>query len=327
MAKCTGCGITLQNIDIDNLGYTSNKNNELCERCFKLKNYGKYTSVSLDNKDYLKIINSINKESLIIYTTDILNLAINNINKFNKVLIVVTKKDILPKSIKDEKIINYIKKRYNNIIDVIIVSSNKNYNLDNLYNKIKKYKTSKPTYIIGNTNSGKSTLINKLIDNYSTINTKKTTTSMYPSTTLGELKINLGEITIIDTPGLIDSTSIINYLTTKEIKSITPKKEIKPKSCQIKKGKGSLIIDKFIRIDYETTTDNSLVIYANNNLNIRFSSLKKEKPTIFLKKEFNLISHQDIVIPGLGFIKFVGPIKINIYCQKELKPYSRDNLI
>lgn len=327
MTKCTGCGITLQNIDINNLGYTSNQKNELCERCFKLKNYGKYTSVSLDNKDYLKIINSINKESLIVYTTDILNLAINNINSFNKVLIVVTKKDILPKSIKDEKIINYIKERYHNVIDVIVVSSNKNYNLDTLYNKIKKYKTSKPTYIIGNTNSGKSTLINKLIDNYSTIDTKKTTTSMYPSTTLGELKINLGEITIIDTPGLIDNTSIVNYLTTKEIKSITPKKEIKPKSCQIKTGKGSLIIDKFIRVDYETNTDNSLVIYANNGLDIRFSSLNKEIPTNFTKKEFKLKEHQDIVIPGLGFIKIVKPIKINIYCKEELEPYSRDNLI
>lgn len=327
MTKCIGCGVILQTTNQEELGYTTDIEKELCERCFKLKNYGKYQSVVLTNNDYLKIINSIPKNNLIIYTTDILNLSINNIKEFKKTIIVVTKKDVLPKSIKDEKIINYIKQNYPNVLDVIVISSIKNYNLDNLYNKLKKYNNNKPVYIIGNTNSGKSTLINKLIDNYSTLNNKKVTTSMYPSTTLDKVEINLGEITIIDTPGLIEENNIINKLDSKELKSITPKKEIKPKSCQIKKGTGSIIIDKYIRIDYKTTTNNSFVIYANNGLDIRFSSLKKEINKEFIKKEFNLQEKQDIVIPGLGFIKFVHPIEIDIYFPEYIKPYSRNNLI
>ena len=327
MTKCLGCGVKLQNKSDSYLGYTSNLENKVCERCFKLKNYGKYSSVTLNNEDYLKILNSINNDNLVAYTTDILNLSINNIDKFNKVIIVVTKKDILPKSIKDEKIINYIKNNYKNVIDVILISTIKNYNLDLLYNKLKKYSNNKPIYIVGNTNSGKSTLINKLIDNYSTNNNDKVTTSMYPSTTLDKVEINLGELNIIDTPGLIDNKSIINKLDPSEIKKITPKKEIKPKSCQIKPGKGSLIIDKYIRIDYETLTNNSLVIYASNTLEIRFSSLTNEIDKNFKKTEFNLNTKQDIVIPGLGFIKFVDPIKVSIYCENYIKPYSRDNLI
>ena len=326
MNKCLGCGITLQNKFLDKLGYTTNLDNDLCERCFKLKNYGKYTSVSLNNEDYLKILNSIDKDNLIIYTTDILNLSINNLEKFTKVIIVVTKKDILPKSIKDEKIINYIKKRYSNVLDVVVISSIKNYNLDYLYNKMSKHSNNKPIYIVGNTNSGKSTLINKLINNYSQLENNAVTTSMYPSTTLDKVEINLGDLKLIDTPGLIDEFSIINKLSPLELKQITPKKEIKPKSCQIN-GSGSIIIDKYIRIDYETQKNNSLVIYASNALNIRFSSLKKEIQTNFTKTEFNLNSKQDIVIPGLGFIKFVGPIKVSIYCEDYIKPYQRDNLI
>ena len=150
---------------------------------------------------------------------------------------------------------------------------------------------------------------------------------MYPSTTLDTVKIKLEELTLIDTPGLIDNNNIVNYLASKELKKITPKKEIKPKSCQLKPGKGSLIIDKFVRLDYETTTNNSLVIYANNDLDIRFSSLSKDIAKNFTKTDFNLSEHQDIVIPGLGFIKFVGLIKVSIYCEPNLKPYSRDNLI
>jgi len=327
MNSCLGCGIKLQNEFIDGLGYTSNLENKVCERCFKLKNYGKYSSVVLDNEDYLKIINSINKDNLVVYTTDILNLSINNIDRFNNVIIVVTKKDILPKSIKDDKIINYIKNRYSNVVDVVVISSVKNYNLDYLYNKMKKYCNNNPIYLIGNTNSGKSTLINKLIDNYSKVdNNSKVTTSMYPSTTLDKVEIDLGELKLIDTPGLIDNNSIINTLGSKEIKSITPKKEIKPKSCQIN-GKGSIIIDKYVRIDYETSGNNSLVVYASNALNVRFSSLNREIDNSFVKNEFNLDSNKDIVISGLGFIKFVGPIKVDIYCDKNIRSYQRDNLI
>lgn len=36
--KCTGCGIILQTEDINKEGYTENIDNELCLRCFKLKN-------------------------------------------------------------------------------------------------------------------------------------------------------------------------------------------------------------------------------------------------------------------------------------------------
>ena len=48
---------------------------------------------------------------------------------------------------------------------------------------IKKYKTTKNVYLVGNTNAGKSTLINKIIDNYS-IDKAEITISSMPSTTL-----------------------------------------------------------------------------------------------------------------------------------------------
>ena len=38
--KCKGCGILLQTDNQNKLGYTKDYNNELCDRCFKLKNYG-----------------------------------------------------------------------------------------------------------------------------------------------------------------------------------------------------------------------------------------------------------------------------------------------
>ena len=76
--KCTGCGITLQTEDINKEGYTENIDNELCLRCFKLKNYGEYKAVTLNNKDYNDILNSIPKDALVVYLTSLLNIVTKN---------------------------------------------------------------------------------------------------------------------------------------------------------------------------------------------------------------------------------------------------------
>ena len=108
MNKCLGCGVVLQNENPEALGYVS-KEHSLCKRCFRLKHYNEYEQVAKTNDEYLKIINSIDDNSLVVYVTSILNLNITNLEKFKNVFLVVTKKDILPKSIKDEKIISYLK--------------------------------------------------------------------------------------------------------------------------------------------------------------------------------------------------------------------------
>ena len=133
--KCTGCGSTIQDTDANKLGYVEDINNNLCTRCFKLKYYGEYQSVNLNNDDYEKIISTIPDNSLVVYITSLLNINLDYINNFKNVLIVLTKKDLLPKSIKDYKLINYIKEHIDNYLDIEVVSSLKNYNLDSLLNK------------------------------------------------------------------------------------------------------------------------------------------------------------------------------------------------
>ena len=56
--KCIGCGIPLQTKYKHIEGYVEDINKEICERCFKLKYYGEYKEVTLDNKDYQNILNS-----------------------------------------------------------------------------------------------------------------------------------------------------------------------------------------------------------------------------------------------------------------------------
>jgi ribosome biogenesis GTPase A len=325
MSKCIGCGIELQNNDKTKLGYTTNIEKSLCERCFRIENYGEYKKVTKDNNEYINILKEINKtKDLVVLVLDIFNLT-ENINVIkenisNDILLVITKRDILPKSVHDEKLIEYIKNYNLKIKDQVVISSYKNYNFDELYEKINNYKKSKNVYVIGFTNAGKSTMINKLIYNYSD-NDTKITTSIMPSTTLDKIEINLNEnLTIIDTPGLLCEKSFYDILEGKDLKKIIPKKEIKPISYQIKE-KQYIVIDKYAIIEAENI---NMVLFMSNSLNIkRFY----KKPETKLKERNIKIDNNDLVINGLGFIKCVGKSNIKIYTYDEISVTTRKNLI
>ena len=72
--KCLGCGVVLQTTQIEKEGYVDNIDKNICERCFKLKNYGQYQEVSLDNETYKQILSEIPQDSLVVYLTSLLNI-------------------------------------------------------------------------------------------------------------------------------------------------------------------------------------------------------------------------------------------------------------
>lgn len=322
MNKCIGCGSILQDTDENKDGYVLDINDKLCQRCFRIRYYNEYKNTIRDNNDYLKILDSINNDDLVVYVTSLLDIRLDYIDSFKNVIVVLTKRDILPKSVKDDKLIKYIKSRYNTL-EVIVVSSVKNYNIDYLFDTLRQYKMNN-IYVVGTTNGGKSTLINKLIKNYSD-NDVFITSSMYPSTTLDKIEINILGLNIIDTPGLINKGSIVNYIDNDLLKKITIKKEIKPKTYQLN-GKGSVLIENLIRLDYDTK-GTSMTIYVNNLVNIRFLGKDNNKLLEGKCNKFSLDNNKDIVISDLCFIKFTKNVNLSIYSNYDVLIYERDNLI
>ena len=158
--------------------------------------------------------------------------------------------------------------------EIIVISANKNYNIDYLLKRIKYYQTSRNVYVVGHTNAGKSSLINKLIKNYSD-REQELTMSPLPSTTLNTVNIEINDyLTIIDTPGLDDSGSITNHVDQAMVKKLSCKKEIKPRTYQLRKNQ-SIIIEDMVRIDYVEGERNSFTLFASNDfiLSLLFSSI------------------------------------------------------
>ena len=330
---CKGCGVRLQDSNVSLEGYTNNLSKDLCKRCFRLKNYGEYEIVTKTNDEYIKIIKDIGKtKSLVLYVVDLISLPknLNSIKEYlknNKVILILNKKDMLPLSVTDHKILEYIDKFCENeYIDKIIVSANKNYNLDKLMKLIKKYRVYKNVYVVGNTNAGKSTLINKLIDNYS-IDKSLITISSMPSTTLDEIKIPFKDFYLIDTPGLVNKHSIINYISDSNIKKLSSKKEIKPRTYQIKKGQ-ALIFEDFLRIDYVEGERNSFTVFASNNIKVkRINGKRHDTLKDLSQKELNLKFYEDIVIDGFGFVKTMIEGKVYVYVNKDVSVFTRRSMI
>ncbi len=329
MNKCPGCGAILQTEDSSKEGYVSNLSNKLCERCFRIKNYNDYKFLIKDNQEYIDILKDIGKTNdLVVLVVDLFNISKNLLElkdyMSNKVLLVLTKRDILPKSCYDENLKKYFDDYNLNIVDKVIISSFKNYNFDELFNKINKYKTSNQVYVIGYTNSGKSTMINKILKNYST-NSLDITTSSLPSTTINNIEVVVDDtLTLIDTPGLLDSEDIINYIDTRLIKKIVPKAEIRPITYQIKDSQ-TILLEDIVRLDIHDTTN--ITLYMSNNINLKrvykdVNDLKSlNKIDIFVEKD------HDLVIQGLGFIKFAKSANVTLYLNGGIAAFTRKNLI
>ncbi len=331
--KCMGCGTILQDENILKEGYTTSLDNNICQRCFRMKNYGEYQVVTKSNEEYLSILKSVGEtKDLVLYITDLLNLDKNleELRNYipNKMILVLNKKDALPKSVKENKLIKYIENKNMNFEDIIVVSANKNYNIDYLLKRIKYLQTSKNVYVIGHTNVGKSSLINKLIKNYSD-NCQELTMSPLPSTTLNTIQIEINDhLTLIDTPGVVDNGSILNYVDPKMVKKISPNKEIKPKTYQLRKNQ-SIVIEDLIRIDYTEGEKNSFTLYLSNGLKVKrfLNSSNKDDLHNLNKKSFDIKYGEDLVINGLGFIKIVEKAKIDVYTLNNVDIFTRKSLI
>ncbi|GAM13324.1 ribosome biogenesis GTPase YqeH [Mesobacillus selenatarsenatis] len=336
--NCTGCGVKIQTENPEELGYAPASSLEkevvVCQRCFRLKNYNEIQDVSLTDDDFLKILNELSsKDALIVKIVDIFDFNgswLPGIQRFagkNPVLLIGNKADLVPKSVKQRKLIDWMKKESRelglNPIDVSLVSAAKGYNIREAAAAIDEYRNGKDVYIVGCTNVGKSTFINRIIKEV-TGEGDVITTSHFPGTTLDMIEIPLEDgKAIVDTPGIINHHQMAHYVDKRDLKFITPKKEIKPKVYQLNEEQ-TLFFGGLARFDYISGGRRSFSCYVPNEINIHRTKLEKADelyenhagelltpPRREQMDEFpELVRHEftikeaktDVVFSGLGWI-------------------------
>ncbi|MDO5359903.1 MAG: ribosome biogenesis GTPase YqeH, partial [Jeotgalicoccus sp.] len=280
--KCVGCGSILQTEDKNKEGYIPasglHKEEPICQRCYRLRHYNEVQELNVDSGDFLTMLNSLYEtDSLIVKVIDVFDFEGSIIPSFNrivgdkKVLAVVNKIDLFPKSTNTSRLVERAKKMLKDAgitaNDTVAISALKGQNLDALMKKISDMADGKDVYIVGTTNVGKSTLINKLLEDNTGLK-NVITTSNIPGTTLGMIDIPLGDTqTLYDTPGIVVDSQISHYVKVNDLKYVSPVKEIKAKTFQLNSGQ-TLFIGNLARVDYTSGDTNSFSVYCNHHLNV-----------------------------------------------------------
>lgn len=312
--RCYGCGAILQSSDKKGAGYIDKERLEsnedlLCQRCYRLRHYNEDNQIPHFNEDFNKIlIKAKEKDSLIVLVLDTFSLngsleegLIKSMNelKITNIFVLLNKRDVLPKSYSDEKIINHtldtlavcgIKP-----LDMLLVSSVKNYNLDTMMARIEELRKGNDVYFVGVSQVGKSSIINSLLKNYQNKTDKFITTSLYPGTTIDVIKIPLDRNSYIyDTAGIFNAKSMINNVERSILKHIIPRSEISPRVYQLNEEQ-SLLLGAIARVDYlkGPKGKTSFTFICSNNIKIervKLSNANKTFSSLVITKQTTPVS-------------------------------------
>jgi ribosome biogenesis GTPase YqeH len=366
LGTCTGCGVALQSREPELLGYvpvgTADVRPVVCQRCYRIRNYNETSSITMDQEQFRRLLGSIaHRQALVVNIVDIFDFdgsLINGLQRYvgqNTIVLVVNKIDLLPKVSNWNKIVNWVQRQAKEhglrVAEIVLCSAKKNIGFDRVVHAIAAHRQGRDIYVVGATNVGKSTLINRLIRDFSDLQSELTT-SQYPGTTLDLVKIPLDDgKQIIDTPGIVYTHRLTEIAPKSDLKKLIPDRQLKPMVYQLN-DKQTLFFGGYARFDFVSGARQSFTCYLSQAIPIHRTKLERadelyeehagEMLAPPVKSELDALPHwvkhhfhipkgadDDVLISGIGWVHMNGKAgaHIVVHAPKGVKVAMRRALI
>ncbi|GIQ69738.1 ribosome biogenesis GTPase YqeH [Xylanibacillus composti] len=364
--RCFGCGAALQSGDTAKPGFVPasalKAETAICKRCFRIRHYNEISTVTVDQNAFVQLLSSIaDTDSLVVAIADIFDFEgslISGLHRFigrNPVLLVANKMDLLPKGLNWNRILNWVQQQAKaqglKVEGVALCSAKRNVGFERVVERIDQLRKGRDVYVVGATNVGKSTLINRLIRDYSDMDAELTT-SPIPGTTLDAVRIPLEDgKAVIDTPGIVYPHRLTEVVPKRVLSKLMPDKPVKPLVYQLQE-KQTLFFGALARFDFVQGEPQSFTCYVSNSIKVHRTKLEKAD-ALYAEHKGGLLSppdseewnelpplarHRlfipkgkkaDVYVSGLGWIAVNGEsgAELSLHLPEGVKYAVRDRLI
>lgn len=328
--KCEGCGLSLQTEDETQAGYAKSKEHRFCQSCFRLRHYRDFKRVRAEVDDGVILDFVMEFEGTIFWIIDLMNIQqslhpalIRHLSGKNVVLL-VNKRDLLPKSVSNRRLLHgimrFLKPYPIQFMEVLFVSAKYRKSLE----PILPYLLMGDVAFVGCVNVGKSSILNALLDDDSL------SVSPVASTTASIIELKVNDFTLYDTPGLQNESAITHRLSEEDLVALAPQKPVKPQVFQIYEQQ-ALVLGGVFAIVVEPVDRIQVVSYLPHNMkrvkpdridaNLKQSQfLKVDNPNYRRRSYPGSKEDVEIEIYDFGMIVIKGSVrKIEVIAEKDLE--------
>lgn len=314
---CPGCGAPMQSHTVSDPGYRQKPDQPLCQRCFRLKHYGdthRFDQAQVSLAHVLREIRAI--EGTVVVLIDLVNFDPNMLEVLEShlfdrpIVLVFTKRDLLPKTLSQYKIRlmiqRHLKNRRLRILETLMVSINNRSSIADLSDFLESL--GGDILITGLVNAGKSSLINALLGS------DRLTVSPHAHTTLAIQALPFRGKLIYDTPGF-HGVNVLEGLSIQQAAVYAISTPIKPLTFQISQEQ-TFVLGEVVAVRLIPLGNASVTVYAAANCPVHRSGTRAEafltthrpalancEPVLMANQ---LTEASDLVIAGLGWISFKG---------------------
>ena len=348
--RCYHCGAILQCENENEKGYIIPESLHratpiqiiYCDRCFEtMKAFNNSELEQKVDQEVLKILDdAYATDALIIWVVDLfsfngtLNSEIAKKVKKLNVVAVGNKRDLFPANVKEESLVEYLVETFNAYgikpKSVRLLGATNKIDSKELIDSMNAARKGHDVYMIGNSTSGKTSIINRAMKGFENKTSRQIKTITYPGTSVNVLEIPLSRSSFFyELPGISQTTSATGKLEKDVIRQIVPKKAVKVITRSMSAGDalmvGSLAAFEVIKgkatnyrfysaegVETRKVQSKKLDDYINENNIRRFARPVSERLVSFLDYDMfeyameNDKKWHDIAIEGLGWLSFIA---------------------